>query len=611
MAATTQDYGFGILTGTSLDPNLKKPVKKPKPAIPMIGATVAAAKPVPLQTSSGIPGTAAPVNPVPSQPFILATLQQKPGYGLNAGTTESVVAPPSEPAKFGAGIPEQPGNAPPVGGVTSGVQSTASNPPPQPGMGERIMGGIRNVGSSVSDSMSRFGSAVSKGLEDPSARYGLLNFGLDLAARGGRAQRLGEEESAIGMIGQAVQTGLAAMENKGLMDLGIKEKRANIAHLGAEDKYLVARAEVLKRGKGVQVIDASGETATRYPDVGDPALGYQPGDTSMQIATKETAPGKAEGSGKKASPELEAQASAMFGDDKDFAGYYGLNREKQNAVLTESRRGTSKDLESEFNTWSPEDKEMRAKRVLLNPADAGLRGFGNARSARQFEQYYNHWLREKGIKPGEALTVGGTVAAMKKSLGVQIPALGMANSYIRAMDSQIARVEQMMQSEADKIERTGVRAADAIVRAGKMKVIGSGIEQALLLELTELSNEAGKLSTGSYASIRELSESAQKVWSAIHDPNLSFAELKKVMNETRRVGDFRLNALKGGIADMQELLSNMGQPEGGGGLNTGFGGGQNNPPKQYKQTAAGPNNRRIGSDDGNIWYDLATGQVVQ
>lgn len=149
------------------------------------------------------------------------------------------------------------------------------------------------------------------------------------------------------------------------------------------------------------------------------------------------------------------------------------------------------------------------------------------------------------------------LSAIKSSLGQQQKQRGMMGSFVKNINKQLTRVDTVMK---DVISRVGVRAVDLPLREFKIRFVGSGHEQVLNAYLIEISNEIGKLSTGSAASIRELSTDAQERWAKIHDPNLSLKELKKILDETQTMANMRLDSTDEEIEETIEMLDNINEP---------------------------------------------------
>jgi len=145
------------------------------------------------------------------------------------------------------------------------------------------------------------------------------------------------------------------------------------------------------------------------------------------------------------------------------------------------------------------------------------------------------------------------IKALQGSLNQQQKQRGMMGSFVKNLNKQLGRVDQIMK---DVIQRVGVRAMDLPIREWRTRFVGSGHEKVLESYLIEISNEIGKLSTGSAQSIRELSTDAQERWAKIHDPNLSFKELKLILDETQTMGNMRLKSTEEEIQDTMDKIKN-------------------------------------------------------
>jgi len=89
---------------------------------------------------------------------------------------------------------------------------------------------------------------------------------------------------------------------------------------------------------------------------------------------------------------------------------------------------------------------------------------------------------------------------------------------------------------------------------------GSGDEASVASYLIEISNEIGKLSTGSSASIRELSESAQERWNNIHDPKLTFEDMMKILRTTKVQANDRLRSAEIAMDVTRSAIERLGNP---------------------------------------------------
>jgi hypothetical protein len=107
------------------------------------------------------------------------------------------------------------------------------------------------------------------------------------------------------------------------------------------------------------------------------------------------------------------------------------------------------------------------------------------------------------------------------------------------------------------VSRFGVRALDVPWRSLKTIAVGSGDERVLEAYTKEISVEIFKLSQGSTASVALLPEAGRKEWEAIHDVNLSWPEMKKVMMGTRDMANIRLKSVNDEIKKTVEGLGNI------------------------------------------------------
>ena len=146
------------------------------------------------------------------------------------------------------------------------------------------------------------------------------------------------------------------------------------------------------------------------------------------------------------------------------------------------------------------------------------------------------------------------LAAIKSSLMQQEKQRGAMGSFVKNLNKQLTRIDVVLK---DVISRIGLRALDLPFRELNTRFKGSGHEKVLESYLMEISNEIGKLSTGSSASVAELSTEAQQRWAKVHDPNLSYNELKKVLEETQIQGNMRMDSVNEQINETLNSLDNL------------------------------------------------------
>ena len=161
-------------------------------------------------------------------------------------------------------------------------------------------------------------------------------------------------------------------------------------------------------------------------------------------------------------------------------------------------------------------------------------------------------LKEWDVDGADRAVQGASFKSNQSALTFQEKQRGSAQSFVYNLDGQISKVDSIMK---DVIDRVGVRAIDMPLVQLKKQFVGSGHERVLESYLMEISREIGKLSTGSQASVAELSVEAQKKWDKIHDPNLSLGELSKILTATKDQAHIRVKSMDDAILDTKKRLS--------------------------------------------------------
>lgn len=121
-------------------------------------------------------------------------------------------------------------------------------------------------------------------------------------------------------------------------------------------------------------------------------------------------------------------------------------------------------------------------------------------------------------------------------------------SFVKNMDYQINRVKGISKD----IQSFDSRLLNVPRRAFLAKVKGSANQAKYDMYLTEIENEIGKLSTGSAASISELSVGAQQKWEKIHDKNLSIKDMLSLLEETNKAGKMRLQSVESQLSETKK-----------------------------------------------------------
>lgn len=127
---------------------------------------------------------------------------------------------------------------------------------------------------------------------------------------------------------------------------------------------------------------------------------------------------------------------------------------------------------------------------------------------------------------------------LKGSVAQQEKRIGSMGGFITNLNDQINYVQEKFK----ELDRLGIRGLDKPKREILNSVIGSGKEKAVELILTEISNEATKLSQSATESIAQLSDSARIHWEKIHDPALPLNEINTILQTTRDAAKMRMEA---------------------------------------------------------------------
>ena len=230
--------------------------------------------------------------------------------------------------------------------------------------------------------------------------------------------------------------------------------------------------------------------------------------------------------------EIELAQRAAKGDKEAASTLQTLSDYRAQAAG--AKAGATAGVKSK--TADPKSVQFYGDQILAgNPMPMGM-----ASGMREaVGSYVQDKMDKLGDSPQDVATRTNVRKGLASSLSNQEKQIGMMGGFVKNLDKQVDRVSEI---EQDMISRVGVRALDMPIREIKTRFAGSGNEKVLEAYTTEISNEIGKLSTGSSASVRELSVEAQDRWAKIHDPNLSFKELKTILEETKHMGQMRLES---------------------------------------------------------------------
>ena len=144
--------------------------------------------------------------------------------------------------------------------------------------------------------------------------------------------------------------------------------------------------------------------------------------------------------------------------------------------------------------------------------------------------------------------------SLSSSLVQQQKNRGAMGNFVLNINGQLDKVDDIMN---DVIKRVGVRYVDLPWREVHTRAIGSGNERVLEAYMKEISVEIFKLSQGSTASVALLPEKGREEWEKIHDVNLSYPQLKKVLEGTRDMANIRIKSVNDEIKATVGNLANV------------------------------------------------------
>lgn len=211
----------------------------------------------------------------------------------------------------------------------------------------------------------------------------------------------------------------------------------------------------------------------------------------------------------------------------------------------------TRDAAEDFKNWPDEIKQQAFERRLAGEKPQFGGGMQGQMSYKQFEKEYNQWALDRFGPGGASSTKARSYLGSAKSLDLQIKQRDAMESFVENIRLQTERVPEIMKS----IARVDARLLNIPIKEVRKRIVGQADENILSMYLTEISNEAAKISTGSQASIRELSESAQVKWAKIHDEALSPTETLKLLQETNHLGQMRLQTVNKTINNIQNTMN--------------------------------------------------------
>jgi len=220
-----------------------------------------------------------------------------------------------------------------------------------------------------------------------------------------------------------------------------------------------------------------------------------------------------------------------------------------------------------FTEWTPEAKQQAFMfNMITKEPPVSTKGMA-AGDRKVYAKEYYQWQTDKGYKPGDIALMQSDYRAGDMSLKNMSKQEAPMAAFVGNINKQIDKVSALY----DNNDRTGIRLLDLPVRELKVRAVGSGEEAVKASYLLEISNEIGKLSSGASGSVQQLSDSAKEDWKKVHDVNLSFKEIMKVVNATRDQANMRMQSWRDAKEEVRSMIGGLGTsgPSAGGENNPG------------------------------------------
>jgi hypothetical protein len=126
----------------------------------------------------------------------------------------------------------------------------------------------------------------------------------------------------------------------------------------------------------------------------------------------------------------------------------------------------------------------------------------------------------------------------------------MAGTFVRNMDKQFEQFKDL----TEKIRYENPAILNLPWQKFQTYVDGDGKLAAYRALITDLSNEAAKLSSGAEASVAALTEGAAGKWAGIHYEAMPTSEMIKLLDETLKIGHQRLESFDDEIGSLKGSL---------------------------------------------------------
>jgi hypothetical protein len=218
-----------------------------------------------------------------------------------------------------------------------------------------------------------------------------------------------------------------------------------------------------------------------------------------------------------------------------------------------------------FTTWTPEAKNQAFMyNLITKEPPVSTRGMA-AGDRKVYAKEYAQWQVDKDYRPGDIALMQADYRAGDMSLKNMAKQEAPMAAFVGNINKQIDKVAQLYNNN----DRVGLRLIDLPIRELKVRAVGSGDEAVKASYLLEISNEIGKLSSGASGSVQQLSDSAKEDWKKVHDVNLPFSEIMKIVNATRDQANMRIQSWRDAKEEVRGSIQGIGTQTNNGGNNPG------------------------------------------
>lgn len=233
-----------------------------------------------------------------------------------------------------------------------------------------------------------------------------------------------------------------------------------------------------------------------------------------------------------------------------------MRRTAKGFVLYDIPEGVEIDSAGGFGDPTEEKIEFWARQSIATGKKVfNVRGKEANRLNNLIERKKADILLEEGVTGEEATYLQKDREAIQKSIAAQEKQRGSMVSFVENLGKQIDHVADV----AQEIKTYDVRLFNKPARWLKRKLSGSPELSKYEVYLGEIQSEIGKLSSGSTASVSELSEGAREKWEGILDENLSIKDMLEVLKEVKEAGFIRMRSVDEGLAESRERLRAIGE----------------------------------------------------